>query len=222
MPVPSEAYEVFDACRPVVDSPYDPPLTEHDVTEEEHARLRNVMAAHVQWQGAKRFVNKNTRNTRRIEYLNAMFPDALFIHIVRDPRAAAASLLKVDWWPELRVWCQDNVTPGEWAEQGKDPTILAAILWREENRFVLDRRTIFGDRYLRMSYENLVRDPWGIMEKILVHCGLETNEDFERFVDRYTIRDMNYKFRQQLTAEAQIEILRETKPILSRLDLDYS
>jgi hypothetical protein len=222
MPVPSEAYEVFDVCRPVVDSPYDPPLTKHDVNEEDHVRLRSVISGHVVWQGAKRFVNKNTRNTRRIEYLNAMFPDAFFIHIIRDPRAAAASLLKVDWWPNLKVWCQGNVTPGDWAAQGKDPAILAAILWREENRYVLDRQSIFGNRYLRIYYEHLVGDPWGVMEKILVHCGLEADEGFEYFVHRYAIKDMNYKFRGQLSVDEQIGIMREAKPILSRLEQNYS
>lgn len=221
MPVPSEAYEVWDDCKPVEGSPDDPPLTELDLTQRERACIQSVVAAHVRWQGARRFINKNTRNTRRIEYLNAIFPDSLFIHLIRDPRAAAASLLNVDWWPEIKVWCHDNITPDEWAAQGKVPAMLAAIIWREENRYVLDRQSMLGERYLRLHYEDLVGDPWGVIKTVLAHCDLQVNGDFERFVHHFSIKNMNYKYRQQFDDSLQAQIMLETAPILARLGYNY-
>jgi Sulfotransferase family len=43
--------------------------------------------------GRSRFVNKNLQNSFRVRLLNSIIPDAKFIHIIRDGRAAAFSLL---------------------------------------------------------------------------------------------------------------------------------
>jgi hypothetical protein len=222
MPVPSEAYEIWDNCKPVVDSPYDPPLTRGDVGARDRDCILRTISIHMAMQGGSRFIDKNTRNTRRIEYLNAIFPDALFIHIVRDPRAAAASLLKVHWWPEMKVWCQEGVSPGEWSADGKDQAILAAILWREENRYILDRVGLLGDRYYRVHYEDLVSDPPRVLDSILKQCDLNKNDRFDRFVARYSIRDMNYKYKNSLDDAQQNQIMNLAKPIIERLGYEYS
>ena len=78
IPVPSEAYRVWDSCIPVENSPNDPPLTENDISEGQVECLRKAITGHLHAQGATRFIDKNTRNTRRIPYLNAAFPDLIY------------------------------------------------------------------------------------------------------------------------------------------------
>ena len=41
------------------------------------------------------FVEKSVPNTLRVEYVNAIFPDALYIHLIRDGRAVTESSLRM-------------------------------------------------------------------------------------------------------------------------------
>ena len=43
--------------------------------------------------GRSRFVDKTLLNCFRVRLLNAIFPDAKFVHIIRDGRAVAFSIL---------------------------------------------------------------------------------------------------------------------------------
>jgi hypothetical protein len=221
IPAPSEGYEVWDYCKPVENSPSDPPLTASDVDEDEVTRLIRVIRGHIQAQGGTRFINKNTRNTRRLEYLHAIFPDALFIHIIRDPRATISSLLKVDWWPDLQIWCEGNITPHEWSRQGKDEAELAAALWRAETEYILDRRGGLDSQYMMVTYEELIENPRSVLESILGFCGLEWSDRVARFVHPQDITSMNYKFRQSLSGE-QISLIESlSSPVLRRLGREY-
>ncbi len=201
IPVASEGYAVWDLCKPVIDSPSDPPLTKNDIARDDKNKIRKMILAHMKYQGGKRFINKNTRNTRRIGYLNALFPDALFIHIVRDPRASVASLMKVYWWPDLQVWNQDKVTPKEWEASGRDPIRLAANLWADETQLAMQEAASLGDRYKRVFYEDLIENPQKFFDEIFEFCGLAWNTSFENFLKTFVLKDMNTKYKSQLSYE---------------------
>jgi hypothetical protein len=221
IPTPSEGYELWDRCKPVENSPSDPPLTASDVDEGEVACIKRVIHRHIRAQGATRFINKNTRNTRRIEYLHAVFPDAYFVHIIRDPRATVSSLMEVDWWEDLQVWSEGNVTPREWRQRGKDQAELAVALWRTETEYILDRREMFGDRYMIVTYEDLMGDPRKTLEGILTFSGLAWNDQMARFVQAHNIRSMNYKFQETLSGE-QIDLIKSlSSPVMQRLGYEY-
>ena len=46
------------------------------------------------------FVNKRIANNLRIPFLSRGVPDARFVSLVRDGRAVALSLSRVDWWAD--------------------------------------------------------------------------------------------------------------------------
>ncbi len=221
VPFPYEGYQLWNICHPVAGTGGDGPLTADDVTGEEEACVRELISQHMRYQRKPRFINKNTRNSRRVGYLDAMFPDARFIHIVRDPRAAVASLLKVDWWPNLEIWCENRVTPLEWAAEGKDPAMLAASLWIAQTQQVLDYEHRLGDRYKRIYYEDLTARPLEVMRETVAHCELAWSARFERFVNSFSIRSMNFKFKEQLNDAQITEIMRLTAPVVERLGYGY-
>ena len=68
-------------------------MTENDYTEEMAAYFRKKYLQVQNLWGRPRFVNKNLQNSFRVRLLNLIFPDAKFIHIIRDGRAVAFSLL---------------------------------------------------------------------------------------------------------------------------------
>lgn len=221
IPAPSEAYEVWDLCKPVVNSPSDPPLTVMDATDSEKNRIEKMISAHMKYQNRPRFINKNTRNTRRIGYLHALFPDALYIHIVRDPRASVASLMKVPWWPDLMVWTNDGITPRAWEASGKDPTTLAVKLWVEETKLVLENEAMLGERFRRVFYEDLIQNPKDTIRSLLDFCELGWAKPFDKFYNTFIIKDMNRKFKSDLSKK-QIDIIEtESASIIEQLGRDY-
>ncbi len=218
LPAPSEAYAVWDFARPVSDSPCDPPLDETHVTATERERTRRLVAANLKYHGKARFLNKNTRNTRRVRYLQNIFPDAVFIHVIRDPRAAIASLLKVEWWPTMKVWCQNQITPQQWAEQGNDPALLAAQLWVTEVRCVLEDKTALApQQYLEVRYEEFIHNPKKILQHLLGFCDLKWTSRFESFVESFALQSMNFKFKNQFTPQQLAQIEKLVAPLAQQL-----
>lgn len=212
LPMPSEAYAAWDHAHPVLDSPCDPPLTEAHATAEITARVRAAIAQAQRMHGKARFVNKNTRNTRRMRYLHRIFPDALFIHVLRDPRAATASLLKVDWWPELRVWSENRATPKEWVRAGRDAAVLAARLWVAEVECVLAAKEVLpAAQYHEVRYEEFMQNPEQVLRGVLRFCDLPWEERFGRFIQSFQLESRNFKFKKQFQPQqlAQIETLTE-------------
>ena len=62
-------------------------------TQAEIARLHRFCEWYRASRGRTRFVNKHPRNSVRIDYLRRVFPDARFVHVVRDGRAVVGSML---------------------------------------------------------------------------------------------------------------------------------
>jgi hypothetical protein len=83
----------------------------------------------------------------QLPIINSLFPDAQFIHIIRDGRDVAASILKLSWGP---------------------PNLIAVAEWWN-NHVWLGRRlgAILGpERYFEIRYEDLVEDPAGKLGEI--------------------------------------------------------
>lgn len=75
-------------------------LDESNLNEEIKNYYYSVILAELKAFKAKRFVNKNPTNCLRIKWINAMFPDAYYIIIWRNPRAVVNSIyqkMKSSW-----------------------------------------------------------------------------------------------------------------------------
>ncbi|HET9444495.1 MAG TPA: sulfotransferase, partial [Acidimicrobiales bacterium] len=192
VPFPSEGHAVWDRIRPASLRTHNRPLAEADVAPGEAERAATVIATHLRFHGRPRFVNKNTRNTVRIPYLKAMFPDCCFVHLIRDPAPAVASFLKIDWWPDLKVWCFDDRTPRQWEAEGNRPETMAARLWREEVGLALTTGAALPDSdYLEVRYETLVAEPRRTVERVVEFAGLPWSAEFEALFATFRVTDRN-------------------------------
>lgn len=198
-PVPSEGYRIFDYYSPRSGSDNNKPLIEMDVNPVERIGLRRAIATHVRFGGGHRFVNKNTRNTRRIRFLRELFPDACFVHVVRDPRATAASLLRVAFWPELRFWWRDNRSAEELPIIR--PETLAGELWVREVGAGLRDGLLDASSYMEVRYEDLVTEPRTLVTRVLEFVDLEWSDSFESVFRSFQIEDRIYKYRRSLHRE---------------------
>lgn len=59
----------------------------------------------------KYFLEKTPHNLLQIKFLSQLLTDAIYIHVMRDPRSIAMSLSKMDWKPGTLITC------AEWVNQ---------------------------------------------------------------------------------------------------------
>ncbi|MFF4242275.1 sulfotransferase family protein [Actinomadura geliboluensis] len=118
--------------------------------------LGTVFRAYARLHGKPRWGDKRPSYARYASTLLRMFPDAQFVHLVRDGRDCVASLLEMPWY---------------------DGDVHHAIsLWREtidQGRRLAHR--LGPDTYYELQYERLVADPADELARL---CGF-LGEDFD-------------------------------------------
>lgn len=217
-PVPSEGYGFWNELNRIDGAPADEPLTERDVSAPARARAAERIAEILRFQRKTRFVNKATRNVRRLRYVNALLDEPVFVNVVRDPRPTVASLLRVAFWPDITIWCEGNVTPRVWEATGRDPTELAARLWAcDVERSLDDRSELPSGCVTDVRYEELVADPWGVVSRIARSVGLPPAAAFERAVRAFRVGDRNAGSAGGLTAAQVATIGRVAGPTADRI-----
>ncbi len=105
-PRPAEAYPFWESVtRRDINFSRDF-LLNVTATREEEMRIRQAVSKIVAYQKRKRFSMKTT-GPDRIRYLKSIFPEAIFVNIVREIDATVASLLNIPFWEDLgkhRLW----------------------------------------------------------------------------------------------------------------------
>ena len=149
-----------------------PTLREWDVpVDEVRARLRPGMRAgeaiaavyetYAARRGKSRWGDKTPMYMQRLRMLDRLFPDALYVHLVRDGRDAAISFLAMPAGIVTETWAHPR-TAADFACQ-----------WRAEVRAArrLGARVGAG-RYLELRYEALVAEPERELRRICSFAGL--------------------------------------------------
>jgi len=168
---PAEAYDVWETyCGEKFRFDY---LLGQRATPEERDRMTRVVRAVLRYQGKKRFVAKLT-GPARMGYLMSLFPDARFVHILRDGRAVVDSLMRVDFWrdssrtrePAWRNGLSDAYLR-TWEAHDRSPLVLAALQWRAViERAREERDALRPERYVEMRYEDFLAGPAAVMQRI--------------------------------------------------------
>ena len=93
---------------------------------------------------------KNVTTTNKLDMLHALFPEARIVHIVRDGRDVALSVL--NWRGAQRL----SETLSTWDE---DPISTVALWWEWNVRKAREDGAALGELYHELFYERLVEDP---------------------------------------------------------------
>lgn len=138
-------------------------LTEADFRQDEADKTAEVYGRFVR--PGTRFIEKTPSNVGRAQLLQAYFPDAYFVPIVRNGYAVAeGTVRKRKDDPDRPQFAGLFTTIEEAAEQ-----------WFRANFFILSQGH-FLKRYLDppVKYEDLVADPESVLYRVLQFCDLPT------------------------------------------------
>jgi len=115
--------------------------------------------------GKPRWGDKRPSYSGFIGMLFAMFPDAQYINLVRDPRGAVASQMPMGWdAPEVAV----AAATARWE---------AAI--RRTDHFA---RRLRPDQFLDLRYEDMVSDPRVTLERVCAFAGLRADDAVDAMI----------------------------------------
>jgi omega-hydroxy-beta-dihydromenaquinone-9 sulfotransferase len=146
----------------------------------------------------------------RIGFLNEIFEDAKFIHIVRDGRAVASSLLHVNFWRGWygpQGWRAGLLSPDDqaaWEASDHSFAALAGIEWRIQMRAIqAARQALDPDLFFEVKYESFCEQPLETYRRVLEFAELPSSSELEREVKAASIRSTSSRWRDDLTTGQQ-------------------
>jgi Sulfotransferase family len=189
---PSEGYRVLTRqVSPVIATPVRD-LLASDASPWLAARFARFFETRAAAQDRDVFLHKFT-GWPRARFIAAALPEARFIHVIRDGRAVASSLLQMPWWRGFEGptgWGWGPLSDDDqraWESAGRSFAVLAAIEWRILiDAFAEAKAAIDPDRWIEVRYEDLVRDPIATTKGVMEFMGLPWSKVFEDRSDRYT------------------------------------
>lgn len=185
-----------------------------EATPEEQRCARRMVKRTLLLQGKRRFATKIT-GPARIGYLSSIFPDALFVHVIRDGRGAAESIMRYPSWnttfrmqfPAWRGGLAESDLAA-WRERGSSPLELATLQWRAVVEGARrEAAELAPGRYYEIRFEDFIEHPHEKIEDLYAHAGLASAERPHDYIDeRLQIRDLSESWRPRM-AESEVKAL---------------
>ncbi len=196
--------------RHVTDGVFTQPqqLLAADVTPSAVKRYRYAVRQHLRWHGKARYVQKHT-GFPRVRYLRTIFPDARFIHVLRDGRAVAHSLARSNffdgtmsswWWGPMRPEYEQ-----EYAESGEAPIVLAAIVWKTLVDMIESAMAELPPHQgMTVRYDMLITRPEPTLADLCAFSELEPSPVFDRRIREFRVSGSDEKWKQLPRAERSL------------------
>jgi hypothetical protein len=132
-----------------------------------------VFTAYAAERGKPRWGDKTPLYMQHLALLERLFPEACFVHLVRDGRDAALSFLAVPPGIMTEGWGHPRDASGfasQWATEVRSARELGARLGPR--------------RYLELRYEALVADPAAELRRVCAFAGLDYDDEMLGYVGR--------------------------------------
>jgi hypothetical protein len=223
---PSEAYRVLDRkVSPALTMPSHD-LTEADATPWLTQRTREFFDEHAARQRGEVFLHKFT-GWPRVGFLDTVFPESRYVHVVRDGRAVANSWLQMPWWrghlgpDQWHFGPLPEVYEEEWHASGDSFVVLAGLAWKLLlDAFDRARELVPADRWLEVRYEDVAADPVTHIAVVREFLGLAPDDTFDRTVAEFPFSTGRTDAYRRDLPEADVDLL--TQSLAPRLrDLGY-
>ena len=189
--------------------------TGDNISEKRKKRTRKIVEDICKWHGKDHFLSEYALWSR-MNFFSSVFPEARFVHVIRDGRTVAheyRKMIESGIYPEkeeMRWWMSG--WPREWREEYEEKfdSLLAfcAFQWKFILKMIWeDSKHISEDRYLEIRYEDIVEDPKRIFSEILEFYGLKLNHRIERYIEMKNLEKL----------DSEEELDRDEKRTLDRI-----
>ena len=143
--------------------------------------------------GAIRLLEKTPKNCLRIPFIDAIYPDARYIYLYRDPKDSINSI--IEGWRHQRFvtygdvrmehgrWC--FLRPPAWQEMINRPLHeIAAFQWQTCQDIILDDLAcIDQSRWTICAFDELLDDAKGTISRLQKFCDLDPDPALEAYCD---------------------------------------
>ncbi|MGD1948602.1 MAG: sulfotransferase [Leptolyngbyaceae cyanobacterium] len=185
--------------------------------------------------GDLRFAEKTPRNCFLIDFLYQAFPDAQFIHIIRDGRDAALSHSKKPWLQAAAAQSDKRESSGYrhgpyarfWVETDRVQEFEATSdihrciwAWRRHVSTILDQtQALPKDQYYELRYENLVAQPHQEAQKLLANLEIQNTVSSQKLCQAFAQAKTTSVggWQRELSAEQLQQVNQEAGTLLEQL-----
>lgn len=211
---PSEGYKILTQNVSPIYANSDRDLAAEDVTPWLRHRFTEFFLKNMKFRNNSVFLHKYT-GWSRIGFFSEIFPDSIFVHVVRDGRAVANSWLQMKWWGGYRGtenWLWGNLPQeyfDEWMKNKRSYVVLAGIAWKLlMDSFEEAEKNIDPSRYMRIRYEDLVARPSETIQRVFHILNIPINNNMRSsLAAAEKLRDSRvYAYQKDLNRE-QLRIL---------------
>ncbi len=127
-------------------------------------------------------VEKSPSHLYAIKLIQEIFPQARFIHVLRDGRDVCVSVRAA-----TRSWMPD------WKRSFGSSMTQSAKSWRDAVRRARNEGKALGDHFLEVRYEELRTDPFPNYKKMFDFCGIPYDDAILQSIFEKTDFELNYK-----------------------------
>ena len=138
-------------------------IEEQDVAKAVRSVMDTLMEKYCRSKGKTRWVEKTPNNITQIPFIHRIYPDAIYIHIMRDGRDVACSTVN-RFGTRIRYDHEKNIS-------FKNTRLKALKRWRDWNSDFYRWKQEFELRVHHLKYEELVTSPRETMSKVLDFIG---------------------------------------------------
>lgn len=146
----------------------------------------------------KPLVLKNTVNTARADHLLRLFPDAKFVHVVRNPYDVYPSVMHL-YRTLLPLYQMDDY---DWEDV---KSMLVDVYRQTMTKYLKDRERIPRGRIAEVRYEDLERDPLGQLRRIYQALDLPEWSGAEKHVQAYMETLTGYRKNRFAVSRADVD-----------------
>ena len=180
-------------------------LDESNATEKVKNYYYNAIKIQLKAFNATRFVSKNPRSCMRVRWIDAMFPNAVYIVVKRDKKAIISSMYRKLQLKE-KIWRKQfpntsKTFVGSYAiireKLGEGISDMEACIgYHDLYQKSLDKDLhVISDKAITVHYEDYVKDPRSTIKKLYEFTNLEWYDELEEFIPKQLKLGNNEKWK---------------------------